>query len=442
MVSEASGLADRLTCSLTVMLYAILTNRTYEYVWYGHHVLWESLSSPYIDWRSPPRDQHEGTQLVRDANGTVLPHVTENYWWSKPGRTELLARKYVDPSNATAKEEVRQLFAEVDLMSYGKEYDTVIWTSNNGLLRWMVQNPFLAPRLTEMNLTMNNAVRCLFNFAYTPSPAALAPFRQGDLLDKLLDPNNFVIGIQMRLGDHIFKQDTGHIAEGHRSYRPDAFIGEPYFACALELTAQLEALPEFGGKPSRSWGDYLSSLVLSASGFRLPWFGRRSSSGSNRPRSERAGEAEAQAGGSSSAAGGPRNASVDQSGSAPPPPRKVYWFLVSDSAAVRKAARERFGGSGRLLVAEDLPLDHVNDYSRNGQVGLHVAAGELWLFGLAHIHIITPTSTYGRLGAMAGLNQPNKMYSMFDHKRRRCLLTKPDRMEEVATWSTGVRRRG
>jgi hypothetical protein len=44
----------------------------------------------------------------------------------------------------------------------------------------------------------------------------------------------------------------------------------------------------------------------------------------------------------------------------------------------------------------------VQDFPLHGQDGLHAAASELWLFGLATAHVVTKASAFGRLGALAG----------------------------------------
>ncbi len=63
------------------------------------------------------------------------------------------------------------------------------------------------------------------------------------------------------------------------------------------------------------------------------------------------------------------------------------------------------------------------DHSHNGQEGLHAAAGELWLFGLAHAHVITRESHFGRLGALAGgrYGSMPRVYSLAKpYDRRSC----------------------
>ncbi|KAG2486114.1 hypothetical protein HYH03_015209 [Edaphochlamys debaryana] len=551
-LSEQSGLADRLTCSLSVILYALLSNRAYEYVWYGNHVLWESMQSPYIDWRAPPRNLTYG-RIVRDGTGgQVLPVVTENHFWAKPNRSELTMPFYLHPADEEARELMRRVFAGSDMVSGGALYDVVMWESNSGMLRWMTANPWLSARLQALNLSLPNAVRCLFNFAYVPSPAALAPWRGSPILDKLLDPAALIIGIQIRVGDRSFNASTDNTTAV-------LAIAANYFACAQQLAEQARASPGFESWPTKRWGpisrlqDSIRAFTTeqqphhtpqlhphqhqhhmqrgsssgghhtSGSGWGRPGRGgggggggashrsrRRRDRGSalaseeaaalrggwRRRAVEEAGAAGAEApgvGGSAvaearlvgqgqgqrSVGGGGRSMAQAQPGNttaagsaaaagatagvgepalglgvaagatatatttptaAAAGAREVYFFLVTDSAALRKAAQQAFGGGGRLLLAEDIILDHVQDQSHHGQAGLHAAASELWLFGQAHIHVVTVKSAYGRLGALAGARTP-RVYGVGFHAPRECWLDRPDPVSQMVHWSVGMRRR-
>ncbi|KAG2486291.1 hypothetical protein HYH03_014996 [Edaphochlamys debaryana] len=576
MVSFVSGLADRLTCSLTVLLYALLTDRTFEYVWYGNHVLWESMQSPYIDWRVPPYNLTDLSKhaAVHDNKSEALSYKAVSYenHHARVRRTTMFADHYLSPSDAKARSEVQRLFGFGDLITYGNGYDSLLWRLNMGMLRLLLRNPFTRDRVKALNLTLPNAVRCLFNFAYVPSPAALAPWRGSEVLDKLLDPTSFVIGIQVRVGDHVFQDPSA--ANAHPWQHLSGHAADAHFRCAQRLTEQLERLPEFGGRPSSSWGAALAALMSHArKRIRMPWF--RQGQGQGQAQAQGHGQAHGRQGAWGHRAGGhartvgkrrrqqeaeegqeeegegeggedgaeeevwtaapvapvpgsaspalppfppavptpppapplpppeppapprfppapppvprpppspdpptpPAPPSPPESPPAPPPsprppprpwppppspapspppPRppapppappspppvqkKVYWFLISDSSAVRRAARERYGKTGRLLVAEDVPLDHSQDNPHHGQAGLHAAAAELWLYGQANIHVVTINSAYGRLGALAGRDEP-RVYGIDGAQPRECDLDRPDPLDAVTTWSVGVRRR-
>ncbi len=64
MMSDSSGLGDRLTSSVTIALYAILTKRAFLYDWRGNHDLWNAFRSTYIDWRYKGQDKAMGSSQV------------------------------------------------------------------------------------------------------------------------------------------------------------------------------------------------------------------------------------------------------------------------------------------------------------------------------------------------------------------------------------------
>ncbi len=265
MVSNASGLADRLTCSLSVFLYALVTNRSYEYVWYGNHELWGSLRSVWIDWRPPPlrpaqqrarqqqlrqqkQQQQQQQQLTNTINSTELGGGSSrdgstSYVGEQGPQRLLRARFYLPPGDMEGLRTVQRLYDSDELLSYGEGYDIVAWTLNVGLLGRAFRGSssftnnansngsnamhlengtpssgsdaqsatlrggsstssalveaggahggrkaLLLHRLVgELGLSWPRVVPCLFNFLYTPTPAALRPFaRTAGLLDKLL----------------------------------------------------------------------------------------------------------------------------------------------------------------------------------------------------------------------------------------------------------------
>lgn len=267
MVSNASGLADRLTCSLSVFLYALVTNRSYEYVWYGNHELWGSLRSVWIDWRPPalrPAQQRARQQLQRQqkqqqqqlsntANATDLgggssSDVSASYVGEKGPHRLLRASFYLPPGDMEGIRNVQRLYDSDELLSYGNGHDIVAWTLNVGLLGRAFRGSSsltnnsngnsstailleddahrsgsdarsirlrgssssssaladaggapggsrkarLLHRLVgELGLSWPRVVPCLFNFLYTPAPAALRPLaRTPGLLDKLLVREN------------------------------------------------------------------------------------------------------------------------------------------------------------------------------------------------------------------------------------------------------------
>lgn len=70
MASYASGLGDRLISTVSVILYAVLTERAFMYDWHGKHDLKQAFQSPFIDWTYQPTKLGNSTQwLVFDYYG-------------------------------------------------------------------------------------------------------------------------------------------------------------------------------------------------------------------------------------------------------------------------------------------------------------------------------------------------------------------------------------
>lgn len=75
MMSESSGLGDRLTSSIAIALYAILTKRAFLYDWRGKHNLWNAYRSSYVDWRYKGQDKALGSSQV------LHMRMYDHSWW-------------------------------------------------------------------------------------------------------------------------------------------------------------------------------------------------------------------------------------------------------------------------------------------------------------------------------------------------------------------------
>jgi hypothetical protein len=121
MMSNQSGLADRLSSTITVFLYAVLTGRAFQYHWIGKHDLWKALKSDYIDWRYTAPEAKSGRVLnmsMYDAN------------WDMGSKRDKLA----------------YLFWHTNITALGSDYEHVIWTSNRGATYRTLFNPWLQVR--------------------------------------------------------------------------------------------------------------------------------------------------------------------------------------------------------------------------------------------------------------------------------------------------------
>jgi hypothetical protein len=65
---------------------------------------------------------------------------------------------------------------------------------------------------------------------------------------------------------------------------------------------------------------------------------------------------------------------------------------------VRRSAKAKYGQ--QLLTSLDTVVEHILLDSQHKDLGLMSAVGEAWLFSLADAHIISKTSSFGKLGAL------------------------------------------
>lgn len=140
---------------MTVFLYSLLTNRNFEYMWYGNHDLWMSYQSLWIDWRVPLHKESlealnaaaSGLSLdITDSDGSSR-QCAENHHWSRPGRSFTTARFYIDPSLYGDRQHARNVFTSQNLMAFGGDADVVLWNLNQGLMSGAFRNPYLSSRL-------------------------------------------------------------------------------------------------------------------------------------------------------------------------------------------------------------------------------------------------------------------------------------------------------
>ncbi|KAG2482669.1 hypothetical protein HYH03_018406 [Edaphochlamys debaryana] len=89
---------------------------------------------------------------------------------------------------------------------------------------------------------------------------------------------------------------------------------------------------------------------------------------------------------------------------------------------------------------EDLQYSHIREHTNDDQHNLHVVGAEMWLYGQAHLKILSQASMYSRLGAMAGPH--TQYYSVPLRGQRECWLHKHDEaldsLERIAGWVTGI----
>ena len=92
------------------------------------------------------------------------------------------------------------------------------------------------------------------------------------------------------------------------------------------------------------------------------------------------------------------------------PGQRVVWYLVSDSMAVRRRAKERYGDKV-VTRLDGLTLKHVGDKGGGGlrdeaerRAAFLSSAGEMWLLSLCDFHVISRSVFLLRHGVMGFVN--------------------------------------
>mmetsp|Transcript_6767 Transcript_6767/g.18159 ORF Transcript_6767/g.18159 Transcript_6767/m.18159 type:complete len:480 (-) Transcript_6767:609-2048(-) len=222
-----NGLADRLASSVSILLFAILTDRAFLYDWdppppppgipihegcggpqqkYRPSTpLWSALRSDFINWT------YEHSRSPEAGNSTLL--------------MDYVCDKGMD--------EYRAMFASQDLTAVGEGFHSVVWYTDHAGVYSAFNNPYLQPALAALGLQQDIAFACLFDFLYRPVPEVVNMFRPE--LQILLDPSVFKIGLQIRVGDWQLVSASSYF------FRPQNFpsLFHHYFQCAEEIEGSL-----------------------------------------------------------------------------------------------------------------------------------------------------------------------------------------------------------
>jgi hypothetical protein len=169
-----AGLADRLATSVTVFLYALLSDRAFQYDFPGDP-LWQALHSDFIDWRYTGVDSGNAT-LLMDYVDKGLVDLDDG---PQPG--------------------YMKLFTHGNTSAIGEGYHSVVWQSDHAAVWAAYGNPLVAGRLAAWGLPRENAFACLFDYLYRPSEDVLQAVRPQ--LGPLLDDSALRIGLQARTGE-------------------------------------------------------------------------------------------------------------------------------------------------------------------------------------------------------------------------------------------------
>ena len=216
------GLADRLTGLMTVLLFAILTDRALAIDWPGHT---EAFGTPRVNVAA-------ALKLAKQAPASEVRRI-----------------RWLNSNRLTLREQV-----ETDLDALWPER-VLIFQSNRGFSQGLLNSTRHAPAVAARHLTPTTAqFGCLVNFLIRPTEAALervAPLR--DALAMARARAAVTIGVHVRTGDASFDDEAGaggaksdEARRGAELYEAHAFI----FEYATRLGKQLmhaRAWPMRGG---------------------------------------------------------------------------------------------------------------------------------------------------------------------------------------------------
>lgn len=226
-VAVEAGLADRLAGLMTHFWHAVLTGRAFKTVAYGDVPAFSAMcDASFIDWTTPPEDlPAEAIEPLKftykgvrgyPGHERALPDTLD------PSTYQMLYLVNGPSRNLT----VYQNSNISTLMSPDPAY--ILAASNRGRTFAMANNPHHKQQFWEYGVTPTDAFMCGFFFMCSPVAAIQDYYRK--YWDALREPGVLKIGIQIRLGDSVFKQE-----EKEQPVEEVLKIGAEWFECAERL---------------------------------------------------------------------------------------------------------------------------------------------------------------------------------------------------------------
>lgn len=158
-----NGLADRLASTVGILLFAILSNRAFQYDYEGEPQLWEGLRSDFIDWRYKGWDGNSNSSIIMDY---VAEHNSEPEFLS--------------------------FFTDKDFPAIGGDKHTVTWYTDHVVVRKAFDNPHVRDKLHALGMRKDTAFACLFDYLYRPTAPVVEQVRPQ--LPVLLNPDAIKVG--------------------------------------------------------------------------------------------------------------------------------------------------------------------------------------------------------------------------------------------------------
>ena len=222
-VSEEGGLADRLTGTMTEFMFALLTGRAFQIITYGTLPRFEAaFSSPHINWSRPCDDDrlidilkytyrgHRGYLGVRSYGPEVNTNLYWPLYWINSGRDV-------------------EFFLSSNVSQQPLQHEnvpTIFVASNQGRIIRLFDNPYHRAQLFRMGLRPETALKCLFNFLFSPSTAVRQAMKRE--FTALQSTDALKISINIRVGDLAFDPAYDKLNTTLPPF-------EHYFNCALQI---------------------------------------------------------------------------------------------------------------------------------------------------------------------------------------------------------------
>eukprot|EP00887_Chlorella_sp_A99_P002550 scaffold6.g2550.t1 len=204
VAAGTGGLADSLVGAITLFYFALLTDRAFQLdMGNGQQYAW-GFRAPRVNWT---------------YGGPVGPRVL---------RLRLQPR---GAQGSAAAQALYDAFGSGDLRAVEPDTHSLHITSNAGLLLRLFSNPHHREQLHSWGLRPETAFGCACHFLFgEPTEAVQAAYAAE--FAALTVPGTVTIGIQIRVGDSVFKGGGEDAEAAHYS---------AFFACADEVAAQLPA---------------------------------------------------------------------------------------------------------------------------------------------------------------------------------------------------------
>jgi hypothetical protein len=223
-VAVEAGLADRLAGLMTHFWHAVVTRRAFTTVAYGNVPSFSAMcDAPFIDWTHPPAELP--AEAVEPLKFTYMGE--RGY----PGHKRFLPDT-LDPKtyqmlyliNGPMKNLTVYQNSNISALQ-DPDPAYLMAASNRGRSFALANNPFHKQQFWEYGVVPQDAFMCGFFYMCSPVAAIQQYYKQ--YWDVLREPGVLKVGIQIRLGDGVFKG-----AEKEQPAEVTLKAGKEWFECA------------------------------------------------------------------------------------------------------------------------------------------------------------------------------------------------------------------